>query len=147
MLWHCRKHIETMPWRMSSPIKAKGDTTKYQSGWLLFWTGSVFAQVLLFWCINYISAYWCTFVFVCVCDFVYVSLHVPSYLIVCLPWQQQSSWKDADKAKAMKRDRGRERERMIESQFRFNCDFLDEMNVCTHAHTHKHMFAKNKALK
>lgn len=83
----------------------------------------------------------CVCIFEClwVCVCVYVCCHVPVYLIVCLPWQQQSSWKDADTAKAKKRDRDwakrqNEREREIGNGFQWNCDFLDEMNVRSHSH-------------
>lgn len=40
-----------------------------------------------------------------------MSLYVLVYLIVFVPWEKQSSWKDTDKQKAQQRGKMRERER------------------------------------
>lgn len=85
------------------------------------------------------------FVFECV----YVSLYVLVYLIVFVPWEKQSSWKDTDKAKSTAKrqnERERERERAFVNQLQFNCDFCDEKNLGSHFQVHAHTHKKEQSL-
>lgn len=94
-----------------------------------------------------ISAWWCSFVFLCVSmyvfEFVFVSLRVPVYLIEYLPWHKaagktQIKRKQRNGTETEQRGKMREsqRERERESQFQFSCDFQDEMNVRSHNLVH-----------